>query len=1049
MRGLYSSPLRVYLILSVLALCGIYSLTQLPISLFPNTSKPTLWVSIPYGSATPEEFLNTYGKYLEPQLRSISTESGDVDQIQAYYEASEVSYQVEFQWGTPFKLALKETQAVVQAFSARLPNEVRDGVEVNTYAKNAGFFALSFFSSKRSMDELYDLLEPLLTPRMLKIQDAAEPILYNPNKKQIHIELNFQKMATLGLFPMDVDRAIQPYLASQRGGSMMVGLNYSPITIPNKILSLQDFSQVLVTTPSQKKIHLSEVAQIDFGGDALNATVFKTSGHPSLILFSQPRPGGNIKKMSELMLAAVQDEAKNFPKDIEYRVLVDPSEFIRSAIHNVFHEVVIGAGLAVLVLFLFIGSLKNTITTAIEIPLSMILAFILMKWTGMNINLISLGGLALSAGMNVDASVVVMENIFRHFNEVKEDLDFQGKLKILIRAVKEVQFAVIASTTASLVVFLPLVFTSNLSYAILGDLAKTVVFSHGFSAIVALILVPTIRLHLMTKTSGKLSHHSPLEGALCKLEALYAFLLNQFIMRRKLKWGTYFILSALVISLVTFVLPRLPKEIIGTPDSDWMVVSLSTSGNSFIKQMESQTEETEARLLKEFGPKISYTFTQVRTPNNSRILARLKDKKEVHTLWKQMEKAFPNTARTQFWVGPWNPAELPIPDPAQMRIAIRGGDLKERAQLAREVSQTLEENQIFPRIWTEPSATRTEGIFVKPNLNLWKNPEILADLIRVATQGRKIGNLSLNGRDVPLFLDYPKNQLTQVSEIEALPILMGSKLIPLKAIAQVETHELTPTLYRENEQSLFLIYGKKDKGDVQDSKIALKKAQELVSKHQNSGGARLHFEDAEKDLNDALRQLAYALALSIGFIFLTMIFQFGSFINSFLVLMAIPLGLIGVLSSLFVFKSTLSLNSILGVILLNGIAVANSIILVDFIKRCVDEGLSPHQAALVAGRKRLRPILITTLTTILAMLPIALGMGEGGKILQPLGITVSGGLGVSTLLTLFIVPSLQVSLMQWREKKTSAQILTQGELPLGLKTAEQVRIFYEKNSRNL
>ena len=217
--------------------------------------------------------------------------------------------------------------------------------------------------------------------------------------------------------------------------------------------------------------------------------------------------------MAEDILKIVKEAMHTLPKDIQYRVLVDPSEFIRASVNNVIHEVIVAAGLAVLVLFLFVGSFKNTITAALEIPLSMILAFIMMNLFDMNLNLISLGGLALAAGMNVDASVVVMENIFRHMEGLKGPLNFDSRLSLIIRAVKEVRLPIIASTISTLVVFAPLALTKDLTNAILGDLAKAVVFSHGFSMFIALILVPTIRLQIMNQTKdGDIAPISPING---------------------------------------------------------------------------------------------------------------------------------------------------------------------------------------------------------------------------------------------------------------------------------------------------------------------------------------------------------------------------------------------------------------------------------------------------------------------------------------------------------------------------------------------------------
>ncbi len=1032
MSKLYASPLRVYICLAVIALAGVFSGLRLPVSLFPNSSKPHVIVEMNYGDSTADEFLNSYGNQLEGQLRSISTDAIEVEKISSSYDAHGVEFEVFFKWGAPPKAALREVESIVNSFGGRLPKEVRDSVNIQTRSGNSGFLAISYYSPTRSLDNLFDLLEPVIVPRLSKVQDASNPGLWNPTKKEIRVELKPDTMASLQLFPRDIERAISTVLAGYSGGSVTIGTQQLVVQMPRSVNALDDLGSALVTTPSGQVVHLSDVARIDLGPQMNDSRSFKTSGTPSLILFAQPRPGGNVKRMSEEIIDIVRDVQLTLPKDVEYKILVDPSEFIRASVQNVFHEVVIGALLAVVVLFLFIGSFRNTITAAIEIPLSMVLAFILMRLSGMNLNLISLGGLALSAGMNVDASVVVMENIFRHFHEHNGPaLDRAGRLALIVQAVSEVRFAVIASTIASLVVFLPLAFTSDLSYAILGDLAKTVVFSHGFSAIVALVLVPTVRLHLMSRAGAAGSvekpMHSPIEGTIAWLENFYVHSLEKFMGSRKLKRLTYFGLAGLLALLATVVLPTLPREIIGRPDTDWMILGVNTRGNTLLRQMESTAEEVEAQMLAKYGDKIQYTFNQIQGPNDAYIMGRLKNKKDMKLVWKGLEAQFANTPVAQYWVAPWNPAELPIPDPPQLRVVIRGGELADRAHTAQAINDLLEENKAFPRLSTVPNANRRETIFLKPNVDQWSAlagqgirflPSDLADLARVATDGRRAGQLSLNSHLTDIMLRYPEGTVRTVEDLGALPVGVGAKIIPLKALARVGTEEVAPTIYREDQRELFLVTGRENEDTKSHATVARQKSLALIEKwrgeHPTPAGISIFYEDAEKDLHEALQQLALAVALSILLIFVTLVIQFGDVVNSLLVLVAVPLGFIGVLLSLFVFRSTLSLNSVLGVILLNGIAVANSIILVDFLKRLVEQGRTPREAALEAARKRLRPILITSLTTVLGMLPIALGMGEGGKILQPLGIAVSGGLWFSMGLTLFIVPALQVAYLEYR-----------------------------------
>lgn len=1022
MNWLYTSPLRVYLTLGALCFIGVYAGFRLPISLFPNSLKPKIIVSIGYGGATAEEFLNMFGKDLENQFQAIKSDGLEMELLKAYYNPEKVNYELEFKWGGSPQSAIREVEMVTHSFSAQFPLEIRESIRVWTRNDNTGFFAASFYSATRGLDDIFDHIEPLITPALSRIEDADSPKLWNPFEKEISIELDPKTMASLQLFPMDVEKAIAASTSSFAAGSITLGPKQLTIQMPRLIHSLEDLRQVVIPIGPGKLTHLGDIAKINLALKTMNTQSFKTSGAPSIILYATPKANGNVKRMSDELNYLIQGILPILPKDIQVKTLVDPSEFIRASITNVIHEVGIGALLAVAILFFFVGNFRNTFTAAIEIPLSMVLAFILMKFSEMNLNLISLGGLALSAGMNVDASVVVMENIFRHFEKVSPHsrLDFNEKLKIIVAAVKEVRFPVIASTICSLVVFLPLSFTSDLSFALLGDLAKVVVFSHGLSMFVALILVPTVRLHLM-KNRADFGERQFQWNWIIRMEFYYGYFLSQFLKRPGLQKCVFAGVATLLILLMILILPRLPKEAIGRPDTDWIFLSVRTQGNTNLKQMESQADEMEAKLLKHLGSKINYTFTQVRDPNRGSIMARLHDKRNMASVWKEMEIVFSNTPFYSFFVGPWNPAELPIPDPPHLQLVMRGGTIQERVHAASELKDYLEENKLFDRIWSEPRTQRTENVILNASSHQWKilqeqgvarPPSDLADLVRVVTTGKKVGSLSMENRPTDIVLKYPDDTVKNVEELGAFPIGANSKLLPLRALTSITREVVDATVFRENRQDAVMIFGKNNEGSSLNTSDSIKRTNQLlVDWKPPVPNVTAQLEDPQRELNDALSQLAIAAVLSFFLIFLTLILQFGSITNALLVMIAIPLGMIGVLISLFFFKSTLSLNSVLGMILLSGIAVANSIILVSYTNQLVDQGESPNVAAILAAQRRLRPILITSLTTVLGMLPIALGLGEGGRILQPLGIAVSGGLWMSMGMTLFLVPALQVFIL--------------------------------------
>jgi len=1034
MESLYRKPLSVYILLGFFAILGILAGTQLPISLFPNSSQPEITVNVDYGDYSRQEFQTMIGSHLEGQLKSALVQGHLVEQLTTEYRDKNVRYQVLFEWGTDGQSALREVEAIAASLSGSWSEEIRKSLNVNFWNENGGFLAISFFSNKRTMDELYDFLNPILTPQLSSIPDASGAGLWNPQQKSIEIELDPEKLAAFQILTSDVEAGIWNSNSGYSGGTLTIGDgNKMNIIVPNRIKTPSDLGLIIIKSKSGKTVQLKDLARIRMTVDKKSLQTFKTNGTESLILFADPKPGGNVKRMADEVMAVVEKVATTLPDDIEYRILVNPSQFINSSIKGVIHEVGLAALLAVIILFLFIGSLKNVITAAIEIPMSIVMAFILMKLFDMNLNLISLGGLALSAGMNVDASVVVMENIFRHFAQVTRKLNFEERLEIVLKAVKEVRTPIISSTIASLVVFIPLIATNGLTNSILGDLAKAVVFSHSLSAVVALILVPTVRLQLM-KSEGNAHPVSPIEGPFKWLEEKYARGLEFFITRKTFRNSVYSSLTLGLLALCFFVIPNLPKEIIGRPETDWIILGLRPQNFIEPQQLISLAEKVEFEVLKKYEKEMLYTFTQLRGASDGSIMIRLKSKSKMDSIWKKLEEEYVNTPEINYFVTPWNPSELKIPTPPHMKIEVRGGTGEDRALVSQDLQVLIQDNHLFPRVNQTPNFTGKErSIMVSPYLETLGevakagatvSVANLSHYFRIATDGKKVGDVGDQTKTYAVNLRINEGRVKTISDLKGLPIGINDKVLPVSALAQVTTQEKPPSFYRINQSNINLVTASENESNIKNKKAAQDSATEAFMTWQKDNKEKLlqkqisvTMVDPDLELNQAMHELKWALVLSITLVFLTIVLQFGDIVHSLLVLVAIPLGVIGVLLSLWIFNSTLSLNSVLGVILLNGISVANSIILVDFMKRLVDDGVPARQAALTAAKARLRPILMTSLTTVLGMLPIALGLGEGGRILQPLGIAVSGGLWVSMLLTVFVVPALQVAYLESKESK--------------------------------
>jgi HAE1 family hydrophobic/amphiphilic exporter-1 len=1034
LHSIYSSPKKVFLIFILLSIWGIFSFFQLPVYLFPNTQKPKIFVDLNIASMSPSDFYSTYGANLERELKSIFTQKLRVEKVKGEYSERNVNIEVEFGWGANSLEAKNEVERVARAAVATMPENIRNTLWVNLNQRNSGFFALSYYSNKREAREVYEIVEPKIMPRLAEVQEAQSPFLYNPKMNSLLINMKLASMLMMGFQPEDIRNAVSAALKSYTAGQVPVGPGQISVYFPPELQKVSDFKNLIISNSKGNTAALSDLAEVIVGISESSQQVFKTSGFSSLILYSAPKPEGNIKKMSEEILKIVKEIQKELPSDIQYKVLVDPSEFIGNAISHVGWEVMIASGLAVLVLFLFMGSFRNVITAAIEIPLSIIFSFILMMLFKVPLNLISLGGFALAAGMNVDASIVVMENIFRLFGEKAGSIKtFNDRLNLIVQAVREVRTPIISSTLISLVVFTPLMMTSSLSSAILGDLAKAVIYSHGLCIVISLFLVPVIRLFTLKSSANLNFHSSPMDKSLFWFSNHYAKILNSLLKNKNKRAGLYLFCFVSLLISVFVISPRLQREIMAQPNSDWVMVgvSLSSAQAQDSRRLLYQVEQLDSQIRTQYPKEVDYTYLQ-NSSNYGNIMVRLKDKKFSENIKKEFENKFVDTPFIKYRIRAWNPSEISLPDPPHLSISIRGGDSLGKREIAREIVYLFQEKKLFDRIGSDPDYNITRNYVLKPRQPLLHklvlkypqlSPSQLSHSLYLFDKNDYLSDLVEQSTTYPISLQWKKDSKNILENLNAIPIKLESKIYPLSAFYDIHLENAEPPLQTENLRALFSVTGRVNDDKLMEKNDRQQSAKKILEEWKEKNATRkfsqynlanylVNWEDADQDLTEALHQLAISMLTSLLLVWVILYWQFNSWKSSCVVLLAIPFAITGAMISLYIFKSTLSLNSALGIILLNGIAVANSLLIVDFMDHKVASGLPPNEAAVEASLMRLRPILITSLTSILGMLPVALGWGDGGKVLQPLGIAVSGGLWISMCLTLLVVPVLYANILK-------------------------------------
>ena len=373
---IFSHPKRLFCCLFLVAAFGLYAGFNLPISMYPASSKPTVNMWVPYGTYSANDFREKIGNEIESRIKSISNSELTIDNVTVQYDSDDAYYEIEFGWNTKFDKAKKEIETLASSLGSLVPKEISDRIGVWQRNRNSGFFAASLYSPDMSLRDLYNEIDPILRPELTTIPDAEYANIYNPERYIISIRLIPEKMALYGIYPKEVKSLIRNTLSSFSGSTVKFGKDIQKFEIESNVENVQELAQISLSHQG-RIIYLKDIAEVDFGRDLHRERSFKTNGINSLILFAKPKSGANVKKMSEDILAVLEKNKELLPKSLDLRLIVDPAESIKKSVSNLIRDVVVAACMAVLVLFLFIGGMRNIGTAAIEIPLSMILSFIL------------------------------------------------------------------------------------------------------------------------------------------------------------------------------------------------------------------------------------------------------------------------------------------------------------------------------------------------------------------------------------------------------------------------------------------------------------------------------------------------------------------------------------------------------------------------------------------------------------------------------------------------------------------------------------------------
>lgn len=1012
---------RTGFILLILLLCitGALFLTQLPVQLYPRTQRPRVRVWIGHPGYTAVDFSTEYADTIESQLLAVD----GVDILEVQYGSDQSQFSLTFDWKVDSEEAKADVESAMNTIKTYLPQEFQDSYRVRFFSgENAGYLMLGVSSKNTSPEDLYKVLKTAVEPKLKQIEDVEVVEIFNVEDIKAEVTLRQLDMLTYGLTISDVDAAMRAGYLPEAIGALSEGDTTYSVRYTKGVDSLYDVSKIQVSRLGNVPITLEDIADISIYYTIPRQT-FIMDGQKGIRITASPMDGGNIRKMSEDIVQVLTEAREEgiLPQDMQLSLYLDPAEYIDRSINSVARAAILGMILAMLVVLLALGVVRNTLLIGLSLPVTLILSFILMYAFNVSLNLISLGGMALAVGMVVDSSIVVMENIHR-FRMTEAPVQDNRQLKdLIIRAVGQVRSPVVASVLTSILVFLPISFTAPLTNAILGDQAKVVIFALLFSMVVALTLIPLVAFLVYRKTNRKkriAEEETVLRGlqrfsvrVMGFFVALYKRLLRALISR---KWASVLFMLfsfGLLMFFIFGILRLIPKEIISPPSSDRIVVFLrSATDVDPIQFIEEVIPALDSQVREKVGDNIEGTYAEVRGRFN-RLFVTVKDTRDTDYVMGELQKLFVSDNRWYYHVMMWDPAQLPLPRTMDLQIGVKGEDEAEIVAILERVRDLINNMELYGWVFTTPSTSFSDELLMTArsetiNAATGYTEADLLSLVRRILNGTSTIEFEQDQLSVQVAAVYPQDAIEGRHNLENFLVPYRQSTVPLKHFFDFSEDTGVSEIASENGQPIFRVYAKMPPGTPASSRDIYESwvKEELDVKLRLPAGYSIVFENPQAEMDQAIRSLFIALVASVALIYLLLVFQFNSLRIPLVILVTVPLGFIGVVLSLYSFRSTLSLNSLLGAILLSGIVVNNAIIMIDFYLKMLGKYNSRIDALVDIAAIRFSPIIITMLTTVFGMLPIAVGMGEGSNIVQPLGIAVSGGLLISTLFTLFMVP---------------------------------------------
>lgn len=1003
-------PVFTSMVACIVVLLGVISLSRLPVDLMPDITYPTVSISTTYADASPQEMEELVTKLVEDGVSAVT----GVEQITSTSIEGRSDVRVTFTWGTDLDASTADIRDRIDRIVPRLPDDA-DRPRVRKFDVAAFPVLICGVATDIDLLEARNIIDNQVQYRIERLPGVATLRVYGGQEREIKVELDPDKVKAFGLSLDQVLQIIKAGNVTTPAGNIEVGNLEVRIRTPGTYASIDELADAVLLYRDGAPIRVRDVADVIDGKEDVTRIV-RINGKPGIQIGVVKQSGSNTVRVAESVLEEIERINRDIPQ-LNIVPLLDTSDYVRRAIQNVSRAAIFGGFLALLVLLFFLRNLRSTLIIATSIPLSVVASFAMIYFGGFTLNIMTLGGLALGVGMLVDNAIVVLENITRHRDSGA------GREEAAIVGGEEVTSAIVASTLTTVVVFVPLVFVRGMAGVMFRQLAFVIAFALLCSLIAAIFLVPMLASKILQRSvhhdheaghwTDRFLHLSSrlFEG----MENGYKDLLHFALDHRP----AVIALCFSVLAGCLFLAPLIGTEFMPKADESQVRVYIEMEVGTQVEVVDRAMQQIDRILVAEvpeIKSRVGYCGSGGWRARGSHkgsfrvnlvpVRQRSRSSEQIALdLQKKLSHIPGVKVRTRAGQG-FFLLRMVTSGGEKIAIDVRGYDFVTANELARQVADIAEEVAGV----TDTQLSRDLGtpereicIDRRKAANLKLSVKQIADTLRTILAGSQAGTYREGGDEHRILVRVKNAEKMAIADIlDTIIINQAGEPVVLRNIVSSEPCTGPVSIGRKDQERTITVavnIAERDMGSI------ITDIREGLRGLAMPPGFGISFSGDYEDQQEAFRELLVSFILAVLLVYMVMACQFESLRDPFVIMFSVPFAAIGVILTLFLTDTTLNVQSLIGCIMLAGIVVNNAILLVDHTKVLRRrDGLDLRQAIEEAGRRRLRPILMTAMTTSLALVPLAIGLGEGGEAQAPMARVVIGGLLSSCLITLVLVP---------------------------------------------